>query len=83
MYFHFMTSALDWVFTVLLYYTPTISDKDPKDTSLVSDKREEDVLPAGLIVAQAAIDVLDPTLNKRAANEETSTSKEVKNGGTT
>jgi hypothetical protein len=66
-----------------LYYTPTMSDEDPKDTALVSDTREEDVLPAGLIVAQAASDVLDPTLNKRAANEETSASNEVKNGGTT
>jgi hypothetical protein len=41
------------------------------------------VLPAGLIVGQAAIDVLDPTRNKRAANEETSAFDEVKNGGTT
>jgi hypothetical protein len=60
-----------------------MSDEDPKDTALVSDTREEDVLPAGLIVAQAASDVLDPTLNKRAANEETSASNEIKNGGTT
>jgi hypothetical protein len=60
-----------------------MSDEDPKDTYLVSDTREEDVLPAGLIVVQAASDVLDPTLNKRAANEETSASNEIKNGGTT
>jgi hypothetical protein len=76
-------SAPDWVFTVLFYNTPTMSDGDPKDTDLVTDTREEDVLPAGLIVAQAARDVFDPTLNKRAANEETSASNEVKNGGTT
>jgi hypothetical protein len=60
-----------------------MSYEDPKDTALVSDTREEDVIPAGLIVAQAASDILDPTLNKRAANEETSASNEVKNGGTT
>jgi hypothetical protein len=60
-----------------------MSDEDPKETALVYDTREENVLPARLIVAQAASDVLDPTLNKRAANEETSTSNEVKNGGTT
>jgi hypothetical protein len=76
-------SAPDWVFTVLFYNTPTMSDEDPKDTALVTDTREEDVLPEGLIVEQAASDVLDPTLNKRAANEETSASNEVKNGGTT
>jgi hypothetical protein len=60
-----------------------MSDKDPKDTDLVTDTMEEDVLPEELIVAQAASDILDPTLNKRAANEETSASNEVKNGGTT
>jgi hypothetical protein len=81
--FIFSTSAPDWVFTVLFYNTPTMSDEDPKDTALVTDTREEDVLPEGLIVEQAASDVLDPTLNKRAANEETSASNEVKNGGTT
>jgi hypothetical protein len=81
--FIFLTLAPDWVFTVLFYNTPTMSDGDPKDTDLVTDTREEDVLPAGLIVAQAASDVLDPTLNKRAANEETSASNKVKNGGTT
>jgi hypothetical protein len=41
------------------------------------------VLPAGLIVGQAESDVLDLTQNKNAANEETSASNEVKNGGTT
>jgi hypothetical protein len=81
--FIFSMSAPDWVFTVLFYNTSTMSDKDPKYTALVSDTREKYVLPAGLIVAQAARDVFDPTLNKRAANEETSASNEVKNGGTT
>jgi hypothetical protein len=60
-----------------------MSDEDPKDTDSVTDTREEDVLPAGLIVGQAASDVLDVTRNKRAANEETSASNEVKNSGTT
>jgi hypothetical protein len=74
--------APDWVFTVLFYNTPTINDEDPKDTASVTDTSEEDVLPAGLIVGQAAIDVLDVTRNKRAANEEMSTSNEVNDGGT-
>jgi hypothetical protein len=58
-------------------------DEDPKDTASFTDTREEDVLPAGLIVGQAASDILDLTRNKRAANEEMSAPNEVKNGGTT
>jgi hypothetical protein len=58
-------------------------DEDPKDTDSVTDTREEDVLPAGLIVGQAASDVLDLTRNKRAANKEMSASNEVKNIDTT
>jgi hypothetical protein len=66
--FMLSTSAPDWVFTVLFYNTPTMSDKNTKATASVTNTREEDVLPAGLIVGQAASDVLDPTRNKRAAN---------------
>jgi hypothetical protein len=60
-----------------------MSNKDPKDTASVTDTWEEDVLSAGLIVGQAASDVLDVTQNKRAANEAKSPSNEVNNGGTT
>jgi hypothetical protein len=60
-----------------------MSDEDPKDTASVTDTREEIVLPAGLIVGQAPSEVLDVTRNKRAANETTSASNKVNNGGTT
>jgi hypothetical protein len=49
-----------------------MSDEDPKDTDSVADTREEDVLPAGLIVGQATSDALNVT-------QVTSTANEVKN----
>jgi hypothetical protein len=59
-----------------------MSEEDPKDTASVTDTREEDVFPVGLIVGQATSDLLDINRNKRAANKETSASNEVNNGGT-
>jgi hypothetical protein len=46
-----------------------MSNEDPKDTYVVTDTREEDVIPAGLGVGQATIDVLDVTQVMSTANE--------------